>query len=107
MRAGEVRPFTSININSVPETDGIYAIYAETAGELPTYIGRSNNIRHRLKEHFIGGRSKAIDRLTDQGHVLWFSFGYSTNPHGCEAAELARLSPAGNKKRDVKYLEEF
>ncbi len=32
---------------------------------------------------------------------------YSDNPHGSEAAKLARLSPAGNRRREIKYLEDF
>ncbi len=71
------------------------------------YIGRSNNIRHRLKEHLSGRGSKSIDMLVGNGHDLWFSFGHSDNPPGSEAAEIARLSPPGNRKREVKYLEDF
>ncbi|MBW4460141.1 MAG: GIY-YIG nuclease family protein [Nodosilinea sp. WJT8-NPBG4] len=106
MRGSEVKPFASVHINSVPEIEGIYVIYDETAEDLPVYVGRSNNIRNRLRELFIGCGSKTIDLLTGQGHDLWFSFGYSNNPYSTEAAELARLSPAGNKKRVIKYLEE-
>lgn len=106
MRGNEVKPFASIHINSVPEIEGIYAIYDETAEDLPVYLGKANNIRNRLKELFIGHGSKTIDLLTDQGHDLWFSFGYSNNPHGTEAAELTKLSSVGHEKRLVKYLEE-
>ncbi|WP_354634961.1 GIY-YIG nuclease family protein [Planktothricoides raciborskii] len=107
MREGEVRQFTSSNVDSAPDAGGIYAIYDETAWDMVAYIGRSNNIRRRLKEHLSGRGSKSIDTLIKAGHDLWFSFGYSDNPHGSEAAELARLSPAGNRKREVKYLEDF
>lgn len=106
MRGSEVKPFASVHINSVPEIEGIYVIYDETAEDLPVYVGRANNIRARLKELFIGRGNKTIDLLTGQGHDLWFSFGYSNNPYGVEAAELARLSSVGNQKRVVKYLEE-
>lgn len=106
MRGSEVKPFASVHINSVPEIEGIYVIYDETAEDLPVYVGRANNIRARLKELFIGRGNKTIDLLTGQGHDLWFSFGYSNNPYGAEAAELARLSSGGNQKRVVKYLEE-
>jgi len=106
MREGEVRPFNSSNVNSAPDAGGIYAIYDETVGDILAYIGRSNNIRRRLKEHLSGRGSKSIDMLIGQGHDLWFSFGYSDNPYGAEAAELARLSPAGNRKREIKYLED-
>lgn len=106
MGGSEVKPFASIYINSVPEIEGIYAIYDETAEDLPVYVGKANNIRNRLKELFIGRGIETIDLLTGQGHDLWFSFGYSSNPYGAEAAELARLSPVGSKTRVVKYLEE-
>jgi predicted GIY-YIG superfamily endonuclease len=105
MREGEMRPFNSSNVDSAPDEGGIYAIYDETAGDV-AYIGRSNNIRRRLKEHLSGHGSKSIDMLIGHGHNLLFSFGYSDNPHGAEAAELARLSPAGNRKREIKYLED-
>ncbi|WOD38085.1 GIY-YIG nuclease family protein [Nodosilinea sp. E11] len=100
-------PFTSMNINSVPETDGIYVIYDEASADLPAYIGKSNNIRRRLIEHFIGRGRKTIDLFTDQGHNLWFSFDYSNNPYGARAVALAKLSPAGQKKRKIQYLEDL
>jgi hypothetical protein len=107
MEAGEIKPFNSSNVNQAPEVGGIYCIYDETAGDMPAYLGRSNNIRRRLKEHLSGRGSKSVAMLIDHDHDLWFSFGYSDNPHGSEAAELARLSPAGNRKREIKYLEDF
>jgi hypothetical protein len=107
MRAGEIKPFNSSNVDSATDAGGIYCIYDETAGDMPAYIGRSNNIRRRLKEHLSGRASKSIAMLVAHGHDLWFSFGYSDNPHGSEAAELARLSPAGNRKREIQYLEDF
>ena len=107
MRAGEVKPFNSSNVSSTPETGGIYCIYDETAGDMPAYLGRSNNIRRRLKEHLTGRGSKSVAMLLDHGHKLWFSYGLSNNPHGSEAAELARLSPSGNRRREIKYLEDF
>jgi len=111
MRAGEIKPFNSSNVDSAPDAGGIYCIYDETAGDLPAYLGCSNNIRRRLKEHLRGDGSKSIAMLINYGHDLWFSFGYSDNPYGSEAAELARLSPTGklpgNRKREIKNLEDF
>jgi len=106
MREGEIKRFNSSNVDSASDAGGIYCIYDETAGDMPAYIGRSNNIRRRLKEHLSGRGSKLIATLV-HSHDLWFSFGHSDNPHGSEAAELARLSPAGNRKREIKYLEDF
>ncbi|MGQ9865783.1 MAG: GIY-YIG nuclease family protein [Pseudanabaenaceae cyanobacterium] len=105
MQEGEVKRFTSSNVNSAPEASGIYAIYDETAWFEVAYIGRSNDIRRRLKEHLSGRGSQTMDTLIKAGHDLWFSFGYSNNPRGAEAAELARLSPAGKKRREIKHLE--
>lgn len=107
MRSGEIKPFNKSNVDSAPDTGGIYCIYDETVGGSPAYLGRSNNICRRLKEHLSGHGSKSIAMLISNKHDLWFSFGYSDNPHGSEAAELARLSPAGNRKREIKYLEDF
>lgn len=107
MKAGEIKPFNSGNVNSAPESGGIYCIYDETARDMPAYLGRSKNIRRRLKEHLSGRGSKSVAMLIDHNHKLWFSFGHSDNPHGAEAAELARLSPSGNRKRELKYLEDF
>jgi hypothetical protein len=106
MQEGEVQRFNESNVDSAPREGGIYAIYDETAYDAPAYIGRSNNIQRRLKEHLSGRGSKSIDMLIGQGHELWFSFGYSDNPRGAEAAELARLSPAGNRKREIQALED-
>ena len=105
MKPGEVKPFNASNVDSASSSEGIYAIYDETAGGV-AYIGRSNNIRRRLKEHLSGRGSKSVAMIMDHGHELWFSFGHSNNPKGAEAAELARLSPAGNRKREIKYLED-
>jgi hypothetical protein len=106
MREGDVKPFNESNVDLAPTAGGIYAIYDETAWDEPAYIGRSNNIQRRLKEHLSGRGSKSIAMLLSHGHELWFSFGYSNNPHGAEAAELSRLSPAGNRKREIKALED-
>lgn len=106
MREGEVRSFNRSNVSDAPEAGGIYAIYDDEVGGNVAYIGRSNSIRRRLKEHLSGRGSTTIKMLLDHGHQLRFSFGYSNNPHGAEAAELARLSPVGNKRREIAHLED-
>lgn len=106
MSEGVLKPFKSSNVDLAPEQGGIYAIYDDATGGLVAYIGRSNNIRRRLKEHLSGRGSKSIKMLLEHNHDLSFSFGYSDNPHGAEAAELARLSPPGNRKREIKSLED-
>lgn len=111
MKAGEIRPLNSTHVNLAPDSGGIYCIYDETAGDMPAYLGCSSNIRRRLNEHLSRRGSKSIAMLIEHRHDLWFSFGYSNNPYGSEAAELARLSPTGklpgNRKREIKNLESF
>jgi hypothetical protein len=111
MRQGDVKPFNLNNVKQVPEIGGIYAIYDLTAGGV-AYIGKSNgtnssNIYTRLKHHVNGTGSKVIKELIAHDHDLWFSFTSSDNPSGAEAAELARLSPPGNKRGEWSKLEDF
>jgi hypothetical protein len=111
MREGDVKPFNLSNVERVPPIAGIYAIYDLTAGGV-AYIGKSNgtrtsNIYTRLKKHAKSDGSKVIRELIANDHELWFSFTSSDNPSGAEAAEIARLSPAGNKRGEWSKLEDF
>lgn len=107
MQEGEVKPFDEYCVNSAPSDSGIYAIYDETDhyGNV-AYIGRSGDIKRRLKEHLAGRGSKTVAMLIQENRDLWFSFGHSSNAYGAEAAELARLSPHGNRKREIVALED-
>lgn len=109
MRAGEIKPFNSSNVNSVPDSSGIYAIYDPDAAVVQAYLGRSNNLKRRLKEHLSKGSkaSKTVKMLLDMGHDLWFSYSTSSNYKGAEAAELHRYMPVGNKRLERKHLEDF
>jgi hypothetical protein len=114
MKEGYVKPFNLSNVNTVPEIAGIYAIYDMDAGGEIAYIGMSqgtpnSTIYSRLKAHVNCTRngSKVIRELIANGHELWFSFTSSDNPSGAEAAEIERLHPAGNKRREMKKLEDF
>jgi excinuclease UvrABC nuclease subunit len=107
MREAEVKKLNDSNIDQAPSGSGIYAIYDNTVGITTTYIGRSNNIRRRLTEHYKGRGSKEIKMLLDHKHELSFSFSLSSNSRGAEAAEIERLLPVGNKRREIKQLEDF
>jgi excinuclease UvrABC nuclease subunit len=109
MQDGEIRRFNSSNVNSVPDSSGIYAIYDPEASDLQAYLGRTNNLKRRLKEHLGRGSSasKTVKMLLDMGHELWFSYSTSSNYKGAEAAELHRYMPVGNKRLERKYLEDF
>ncbi|MEC4866031.1 MAG: GIY-YIG nuclease family protein, partial [Jaaginema sp. PMC 1078.18] len=108
IQEGTIVRFNSSNVNEVPETSGIYAIYdPESALNLQVYLGRTNNLKRRLKEHLSQGSksSKTIKMLLNMRHDLWFSYGKSSNYKGAEAAELNRYLPTGNKRLERKYLE--
>ena len=110
MKEGEIRRFNSSNVDSVPELSGIYAIYdPEVSSYLHIYLGRSNNLKRRLKEHLSKGSksSQIVKMLLNTGHDLWFSYGTSSNYKGAEAAELNRYMPVGNKRLEKKELEDF
>jgi len=109
MQEGEVRPFNSSNIDDVPAENGIYVIYDADAGDAQAYLGRSVDLKRRLKEHLSCGSnaSKSIRMLIEMGHELWFSYSTSSNYKGAEAAELNRYMPVGNKRLERKYLEDF
>jgi excinuclease UvrABC nuclease subunit len=109
MREGEVKPFDSSNVSSVPLSNGIYAFYDMDAWGIQVYLGRAANLRERLQEHLrCGSKSNAtVKMLIQQGHNLWFSYSTSSNYKGAEAAELNRYLPVGNKRVERKYLEDF
>jgi excinuclease UvrABC nuclease subunit len=109
MNESEVRPFNSSNVSEVPDREGIYVIYDADAGDVQAYLGRSVDLKRRLKEHLSCGSnaSKSVKMLVEMGHELWFSYSTSSNYKGAEAAELNRYMPAGNKRLERKYLEDF
>jgi excinuclease UvrABC nuclease subunit len=110
MKEGEIRRLNSSNVDSVPELSGIYAIYDPAESSyLHIYLGRSNNLKRRLKEHLSKGSkaSPILKTLLQAGHDLWFSYGKSSNYKGAEAAELHRYMPVGNKRLERKGLEDF
>jgi excinuclease UvrABC nuclease subunit len=109
MQEGEIRRFNSSNVDSVTDSGGIYAIYDPEASVVQAYLGRTNNLKRRLKEHLSRGSkaNKTVKMLLDMGHDLWFSFSTSSNYKGAEAAELHRYMPVGNKRLERKELEDF
>jgi len=109
MKEGNIAAFVSSNVNSVTESSGIYAFYDIDTWGIQVYLGRSNNLRRRLKEHLsCGSKANAtIKMLIQQGHNIWFSYSTSSNYKGAEAAELNRYLSVGNKRVERKYLEDF
>lgn len=112
MKEGEVRRFTSSNVDAVPSgIGGVYAIYHPAASLVHIYLGQTKDLKRRLKEHLRASandrNNKTVKTLLRNNEELWFSYGKSGNYKGAEAAELKRYMPVANKKMERKFLEDL
>ena len=112
MTEGEIREFNRENIKKIPNSSrGIYTVYSDPEKSLPEpiYVGRSVNIKTRLQSHIRGGKnsSKVIKEAMASNERLLLSYGLADNEKGAEAAEIERLSPSGNKRKETSHLEDF
>ena len=77
------------DLNEVPQTEGIYAI--GDASETVLYVGHSNNMRRRLREHKSGTAQKinkfVNKKFKSKGETKLAIKWVETEDHKCEEGE--------------------
>lgn len=88
----------SVIIDSLPESHGVY-IFEDDEG-LPLYIGKSVNIKHRVKSHFTNATSVAKElKMTLRSHnVRYIETQTEIEALILESAKIKELQPLLNKK---------
>ncbi|MES2831628.1 MAG: exonuclease domain-containing protein [Pseudomonadota bacterium] len=83
-------------IDAMPDTHGVYLFYDDTA--LPLYIGKANQLRHRVLSHFSGDHRCSKEMLLSQQvrRIEWIETAGEVGALLQEAVLVKRLQPAHN-----------
>ncbi len=88
---------------SIPESPGIYAIYAPS-NQKPLYIGTTNNLRRRVYTNHLRGnreastlRRKLFKKFKDEGKITEF----------LETCSVRFISLEGISEKEIKAIEHF
>lgn len=96
----------SLQIERIPQTHGVYLFYGEN--ELPLYIGKANNLRRRVLQHFSGDHLSSREQKLSQQveRVDWRETAGEIGALLQEAMLVKVLMPTHNKQlrdnRDVR-----
>ncbi len=87
----------------IPDTPGIYAVYAPNS-QKPLYIGSTNNLRRRIYTNHLKGnreastlRRKLFKELKDERSVTEF----------LETCSIRYISLEGMSEKEIKAVEHF
>jgi DNA polymerase III subunit epsilon len=86
----------------LPETPGVYRFYgAAEQGETLLYIGKANNLRERVMDHFRGGASdaKALKLAAQVRRVDWTQTAGELGALLLEAREIRATQPVYNRQQ--------
>jgi len=86
----------ALQIESLPFSHGVYLFYGEN--DLPLYIGKANNLRRRVLQHFSGDHLSAKEQKISQQieRIDWVASAGELGALLQEAALVKRLMPAHN-----------
>jgi DNA polymerase III subunit epsilon len=86
--------------DDLPETPGVYRFYgAGGAGESLLYIGKADNLRERVLDHFRGGPAARAPKLAAQvSRVEWTRTAGELDALLLEAREIREKQPAFNRR---------
>ena len=85
----------------LPEAPGVYRFYGEAGqGETLLYIGKANNLRERVLDHFRGGASdaKALKLAAQVRRVDWTQTAGELGALLLEAREIRETQPVYNRQ---------
>jgi len=85
-------------LDALPSSHGVYLFYGEN--DLPLYIGKSNNVRRRVQQHFSGDHlSEKEQKLTQQiERIDWIACAGELGALLQEAALVKKLMPEHNRQ---------
>lgn len=86
----------ALQIESLPATHGVYLFYGEN--DLPLYIGKANNLRRRVLQHFSGDHASSKElRISQQiERIEWVETAGEIGALLQEAALVKKLMPTHN-----------
>lgn len=86
----------ALQIETLPTTHGVYLFYGEN--DLPLYIGKANNLRRRVLQHFSGDHlsSKELKISQQVERLEWIETAGEIGALLQEAALVKKLMPAHN-----------
>ena len=94
--------------DDLPETPGVYRFYgAGEQGESLLYIGKANNLRERVLDHFRGGagglgstgKAKALELAAQVRRVEWTQTAGELDALLLEAREIREMQPSYNRQQ--------
>ncbi|MEJ0087303.1 MAG: exonuclease domain-containing protein [Pseudomonadota bacterium] len=84
--------------DDLPETPGVYRFYGvREQGESLLYIGKANNLRERVLDHFRGGAARASKFAAQVRRVDWTQTAGELGALLLEAREIRQMQPAYNR----------
>jgi DNA polymerase-3 subunit epsilon len=98
----------ALQVERLPPTHGVYLFYGENA--LPLYIGKANNLRRRVLQHFSGDHmSSKEQRLSQQvERIDWIGTAGELGALLQEARLVKELAPAYNQQlRDNREIRSW
>ncbi|MGF6874160.1 GIY-YIG nuclease family protein [Paraburkholderia sp. MM5477-R1] len=88
-QSGDYDPRESqLGVDTSPSCRGVYII---TVGGTPFYVGKSREIRKRLREHFTGAGSTAVASILNQGQPIKWNALCTDSDEQVEAQLMERL----------------
>lgn len=85
-------------VDAIPETAGVYLFFGE--GSLPLYIGKSINLKQRVKSHFCGDHASAKEMRISQEikHIEWIETAGEFSALLLESKLIKERQPIHNRK---------
>lgn len=87
----------TLRIDAIPATHGVYLFYGEN--ELPLYVGKANNLRRRVLQHFSGDHvsSREMKLAQQVERIDWIETAGEVGALLKEADLVKKLQPTHNK----------
>jgi DNA polymerase-3 subunit epsilon len=87
-------------VDDLPEEPGVYRLFGvdEAGGDSLLYVGKANNLRERVFDHFRGGDAKSLRLAAQTRKVTWTVTAGELGALLLEAREVRERQPVYNKQ---------
>ena len=97
--------FSSSEVNQIPSCSGVYAFYGSASDSVPLYIGKSIDLKKRVKSHYYQAKSQSKEKRM-MSQVRSISVDETAGELGAlllEASLIKIYRPIFNRRLRIKY----